>query len=114
MDRGADGSAFLGATRVAALLAVAAVALAAAAPARASHFIRMQLHAKVEFTGQTGSVPGSGTAVRATGRVLVSARLDHGPWYLVMRTVTDAAGRYRATFKPSRRGVYRVRLGTPD
>ncbi len=96
------------------LLTVGALLLVSAAPAGAAHVVRIELHSQVDFSGRTGSVIGTSSAVRATGKVLVSARLDHGPWYVVMQTATDAAGRYRARFKPSHRGVYTVRLATPD
>jgi hypothetical protein len=99
---------------IALLVTVAAVGLLASPPAQAAHVLRIQLHTHVDFTGHTGSVVGSGSPARATGTVVVWARRGHGPWYVVMRTSTDAAGRYRARFQPTRRGTYTVRLATPD
>jgi hypothetical protein len=100
--------------RIALLVAVAAVGLLASRSAHASPVVRIRLHAHVDFSGQTGSVPGSRSGVRATGRVVVSARRDHGSWYVVQKTSTDRVGRYRVRFLPTRRGLYTLRIATPD
>ncbi len=97
-----------------AVLAAASVAAILAAPGGASRTTTMQLGSTVTFTGQTGSRVGSGTRVRATGTVVLTARWGSRGWYLVVRVHTDGAGRYRARMHPSHRGTYTIRIRTPD
>jgi hypothetical protein len=86
--------------------------IAAAAPAQAARTLTMALHTHLTFTGLTGSKPGA--VARATGRIFVTASWRHGPWYAVATPRTDHNGRYRAQFKPTRRGSYVVKIRTPD
>jgi hypothetical protein len=73
----------------------------------------MPLGAVYTITGQTGSAAGSGGR-RATGRVILTGRLNDGPWQFVRKTMTRSDGTFRLTVKPTRRGRFELRLVTPD
>jgi hypothetical protein len=71
----------------------------------------LPLGATYTITGQTARAPGSG---RATGRVVLTGRLNGGPWRFIAQTFTNRDGMYRLKVKPTRRGRLELRLRTPD
>jgi hypothetical protein len=69
------------------------------------------LHTRVTLSGQTlGSRPG----LHVRGHVFATARWNDGTRYVVAAPVTDSSGRWRVTFHPSHRGLYTLRILTPD
>ena len=60
--------------------------------------------------GRTAATDG----VHNTGKVVLRGRWDDGPWLVLARTRTDAAGNFEVTSKLHRRGVLELRLLLPD
>jgi hypothetical protein len=60
--------------------------------------------------GRTAALDG----VHSTGKVVLRGRWDDGPWLVLARTQTDAAGNFAVTTKLHRRGVLQLRLLLPD
>jgi hypothetical protein len=52
--------------------------------------------------------------VHSTGKVVLRGRWDDGPWLVLERTRTDAAGNFEVTSKLHRRGLLELRLMLPD
>ena len=98
--------------RLGAVLGVLAVVLAAPAAGSASSALRIHLGDRVVLEGHTGSRPGAST--RALGRVFLTASWNGDQRYVVASRRTDAGGRFRFVFAPTRRGRYEVRILTPD
>ena len=101
-----------------ALLVIALSAtLAAAGSAAASSSHRSELHNATIPLGSTYTITGQ-TAPngghRATGTVMLTGKLNAGPWVFLVRTRTSANGTYTLTIKPTRRGRLLLRLATPD
>lgn len=71
----------------------------------------MPLGSTYTITGQTFPFGGS---AHATGRVILAARVNGGPWQFVAQTTTRSDGTYRVKIKPTRRGRIDLRLSTPD
>ena len=66
--------------------------------------------------GSTFTIAGhtaSRNHVRLTGRVVLRARWNRGPWITLVRTRTGAEGAYRLTITLRRRGVLHLRLLLP-
>jgi hypothetical protein len=104
--------------RRALLSAVLLVTLATAGSAAAFgtrstglHNTTIPLGATYSITGRTAAPNGR---ARATGPVLLTGRLNGGPWLFLIRTYTRSDGTYRLTIKPTRRGHLQLRLRTPD
>ena len=96
---------------LAVLLTLLAVAVAAPSVERTPKSLPLPLHTRVTLTGQTlGSAPGR----HVRGHVFATARWNQGTRYVVATPVTDASGRWRVTFHPSHRGLYKLRILTPD
>jgi hypothetical protein len=91
------------------VLAVLSTTAGAAAAARPP--LRLPLHSRVTFTGQT---LGSGWAAHTVGHVVATARWNSGAVYVFASPQTDAAGRWAVKFHPSNLGRYTVRILTPD
>ena len=88
------------------------VALAVAGSAAADlHNQTITAGSTYSITGQTG--PGGGHR-RATGTVILSGKLNSGPWLVLVRTRTKPDGTYKVTITPMRRGRLLLRLSTPD
>ncbi len=49
-----------------------------------------------------------------TGDVVLRGRWNKGPWLVMGRTRTDAAGNFSVTSQLRRRGLLELRLETPD
>ena len=60
--------------------------------------------------GRTAATDG----VHSTGKVVLRGRWDDGPWLVLARTRTDAAGNFEVTSKLRRRGLLELRLMLPD
>ena len=60
--------------------------------------------------GRTAATDG----VHSTGKVVLRGRWDDGPWLVLARTRTDAAGNFEVTSKLHRRGLLELRLMLPD
>ena len=60
--------------------------------------------------GRTAATDG----VHSTGKVILRGRWDDGPWLVLARTRTDAAGNFEVTTKLHRRGLLELRLMLPD
>jgi hypothetical protein len=60
--------------------------------------------------GRTAATDG----VHSTGKVVLRGRWDGGPWLVLARTHTDAAGNFEVTSKLHRRGLLELRLLLPD
>ena len=60
--------------------------------------------------GRTAATDG----VHSTGNVVLRGRWDSGPWLVLARTRTDAAGNFEVTSKLHRRGLLELRLMLPD
>lgn len=101
----------IAANTLAVALILMVVAVAAPSLERPSKSLPLPLHTKVTLSGQTvGSLPGR----HAKGRVFATARWNRGPLYVVATPRTDALGQWRLTFNPSHRGLYKLRILTPD
>jgi hypothetical protein len=48
------------------------------------------------------------------GHVFATARWNNGARYVVAVPATDSSGRWKVTFNPSHRGLYTLRIRTPD
>ncbi|HEU5371599.1 MAG TPA: hypothetical protein VFU51_04350 [Gaiellaceae bacterium] len=93
------------------LLVLIAVAVAAPSIERARKSLPLPFHTRVTLTGQTlGSRPGQ----HVRGHVFATARWNDGARYVVATPLTDQSGRWRVTFHPSHRGLYTLRILTPD
>ena len=60
--------------------------------------------------GRTASMNG----LHITGDVVLRGRWNKGPWLVMSRTRTDAAGNFRVTSNLRRRGLLELRLEMPD
>lgn len=60
--------------------------------------------------GRTAATDG----LHDTGKVVLRGRWDHGPWLVLARTRTDAAGNFEVTTSLHRRGLLDLRLMLPD
>jgi hypothetical protein len=60
--------------------------------------------------GRTAATDG----VHSTGKVVLRGRWDDGPWLVLARTRTDAAGNFEVTSKLHQRGLLELRLLLPD
>jgi hypothetical protein len=92
-------------------LAVAGSATAASATRADLHDTTIPLGTSYTIMGQTGAPDGRR---RATGSVVLTGKLNGGPWIFLARTHTSTDGTYRVTIKPTRRGRLLLRLATPD
>jgi hypothetical protein len=96
---------------LAVVLTLIAVAVAAPAVERTSRSLPLPFHTRVTLTGQTlGSRPGQ----HVKGHVFATARWNQGGRYVVATPRTDSLGRWHVSFRPSHRGLYRLRILTPD
>jgi len=96
---------------LAVLLTLIAVGVAAPSAELSLKTLPLPLHTRVTLTGQTlGSRPGQ----HVRGHVFATARWNHGGRYVLATPRTDALGRWRVTFHPSHRGLYTLRILTPD
>jgi hypothetical protein len=92
-------------------LTLIVVAVAAPSLERTSKTLPLPFHSHVTLTGQT---LGSRAGEHATGHVFATARWNHGAQYVVATPLTDSLGQWRVRFRPSHRGLYQLRLLTPD
>src|SRR4051794_277371 len=96
---------------VAVVLILMAVAVAAPSGAPTRPALSLPLHTRVTLTGETlGSRPGE----HMKGHIYATAEWNKGTRYVVATPSTDARGRWRVTFHPSHRGLYELRILTPD
>ena len=86
------------------------IAAVSAGTASAAKPIRLPLHTRVLFSGQT---LGSGSAAHTTGAVVATASWKGRPVYVFASPRTDAAGRWSVKFHPSYLGRYTVRILPP-
>jgi len=95
---------------LAVIVLLTAVAVAAPSIDRSPKSLPVPFHTHVTLTGQTlGSRPGQ----HMRGHVFATARWN-GTHYVVATRATDELGRWRVTFHPSHRGLYKLRILTPD
>ena len=99
---------------LASVLGAAAALALLAGTARAEPIHSATLHVGQLFTvtGYTGVPRGKDT--NAVGPVIVRGRWDHGAYRILVRTRTDAAGRYRFKLRPDRSGTLTLRIRPPD
>lgn len=91
------------------ILMVAAVGAPAVEPSRSGLFL--PVHSRITLSGQTlGSRPGH----HMKGHVFATAHWNDGARYVVATPRTDSLGRWQVTFSPSHRGLYKLRILTPD
>ena len=93
------------------VLILVAVGVAAPALERPQKTLPLPLHTRVTLTGQT---LGSRAGQHARGHVFATARWNHGARYVLATPSTDVRGKWRVTFHPSHRGLYTLRILTPD
>ena len=94
-------------------IALILIVVAVAAPSldRSPKSLPLPMHSRVTLTGQTlGSQPGH----HRQGHVFATARWNQGGQYVVATPRTDSLGQWRVTFQPSHRGLYELRILTPD
>jgi|tagenome__1003787_1003787.scaffolds.fasta_scaffold18154264_1 hypothetical protein len=93
------------------VLVLIGVGVAAPAIERSPKSLPLPFHTRVTVTGQTlGSLPGR----HMQGHVFATAQWNHGASYVVATPRTDSLGRWRVSFHPSHRGLYKLRITTPD
>lgn len=96
---------------LAVVLILIVVGVAAPSVERMSNTLPLPFHTRVTLTGQTlGSHPGQ----HVKGHIFATASWEQGSRYVVATPRTDSLGRWRVTFHPSHRGVYDLRIRTPD
>lgn len=87
------------------------VGVAAPSVERMSNSLPLPFHTRVTLTGQTlGSHPGQ----HMKGHIFATASWNDGSRYVVSTPKTDSLGRWSVMFRPSHRGVYNLRIRTPD
>jgi hypothetical protein len=92
-------------------LILVVVGVAAPSVERMSNTLPLPFHTRVTLTGQTlGSNPGQ----HMKGHIFATASWNQGGRYVVATPQTDSLGRWRVMFHPSHRGVYDLRIRTPD
>lgn len=106
------------ATAIASLVAAPASAVAAPAPPPpsgqpATQTAPEQLRASASrhvLAGHRATVSGSSGSGAPQRPLVIEARSRGGGWRTVTRTRTDAAGHFRASWRPSKPGAYRLRV----
>ena len=93
------------------MLAAVTAAGPAAAARQSLPNTTMRLGSTYTITGQTAAVSGH---ARATGKVVVTGRLNGGVWRFITQTHTLRNGTYKLRVKPTRRGRLELRIATPD
>src|SRR5690348_15348145 len=96
---------------LAVFLILVVVGVAAPSVERGPKTLPLPLHTRVTLTGQT---LGSHAGQHVRGHVFATARWNNGGRYVLATPRTDALGRWRVTFHPSHRGLYTLRILTPD
>ncbi|HEY2778860.1 MAG TPA: hypothetical protein VGI77_13260 [Gaiellaceae bacterium] len=71
----------------------------------------LPFHTRVTLRGQT---LGSHAGQHMNGHIFATASWNRGSRYVVATPRTDALGRWRVMFNPSHRGLYDLRIRTPD